>query len=97
VARRRSFRLVAVAIGVAALMSVAGVQSALADASGAASCVGIEASSVSPPGSSDEVPGGMPQLVAVVKEEAGGKLGPALSSFAHVHAGSHEACDAASG
>jgi hypothetical protein len=93
---RRSFRIVAVSIGLAAFVPVVGASPALGDASGKASCVGIEASSVSPAGSSDEFPGGMRQLVAAVKEEAGGKLGPALSSFAKVHAGSHEACDAAS-
>jgi hypothetical protein len=92
----RSLRIVAVSIGLAAVVPVIGAPSALGDASGHASCVGIEASSLSPPGSSDEFPGGMRQLVSAVKAEAGGKLGPALSSFAKVHAGSHEACDAAS-
>jgi hypothetical protein len=67
------------------------------DASGKASCIGIEASSVSPPGSSDEFSGGMSQLVSAVKEEAGGKLGSAIGPFAKLHAGSHEACDAAAG
>jgi hypothetical protein len=82
---------VAAVVGVSAFLQVAAVQPALGDASGRASCVGIEASSISPPGSSGEFRGGMPQLVATVKE--GGKLGPAISAFAKEHAGSHELCD----
>jgi hypothetical protein len=90
------FRVVVVIVASSALLAGAGAQSAMADASGGASCIGIEASSVSPPGSSAEAPGGMAQLVAFVKAEAGGKFGPAASSFARLHAGSHEACDEAS-
>jgi hypothetical protein len=90
------FRVAVVTVASTALIAAAGAQSAPGDASGLASCIGIEASSVSPPGSSAEAPGGMAQLVAFVKAEAGGKFGPAVSSFARLHAGSHEACDAAS-
>jgi len=85
---------VAVAFASAAFLAAGGAQSAMGAASGHASCLGIEASNVSPPGSSDEAPGGMAQLVAVTKAESGGKLGPVASAFARVHAGSHEACDA---
>lgn len=94
VAKRRSLRVVAVGIAVAAFVPYVGVQSALGAASGKASCAGIEASNISPPGSSDEVPGGMRQLVSFVKAEAG-KFGPVWSSFAKEHAGSHAACDIA--
>jgi hypothetical protein len=91
---RHALRCVAVIAAVALLVLVMGVPTAGADASGNASCVGIEASSISPPGSSDEVPGGMPALIGFVKSEAG-KAGPVVSSIAKLHEGSHEACDEA--
>lgn len=69
---------------------------AAAEPSGNASCLGIEASAISPPGSSDEFPGGLPEVVEFVKSLEG-KFGPATSQFAQIHAGSHEACDAAAG
>jgi hypothetical protein len=65
-----------------------------ADAQGNASCVGLEASSLSPPGSSDEAPGGMPELIGFLKSEFG-KAGPVVSVVATLHEGSHEACDEA--
>jgi hypothetical protein len=92
----RRLRVAVVTVASTALLAAAVTQSAMAEASGPASCIGIEASIVSPPGSSAEAPGGMAQLVAFVKAEAGGKFGPAASSFARLHAGSHEACDDAS-
>ena len=92
--RRWSLRTAALAIGAAALIQVAGVEPALGDASPKASCVGIEASNVSPPGSSDEFSGGMPELVSAVKAGVD-RFGAAVSPFAKLHAGSHEACDAA--
>jgi hypothetical protein len=55
---------------------------------------GFEVSSISPPGSSEEVPGGAPELIAFLKSEFG-KAGPAVSSVAKLHEGSHEACDEA--
>ena len=69
-----------------------GVSGAGADASGNASCIGIEASSISPPGSSDEFAGGLPEVIGVVRDAAG-KIGPVFSAAAKVHAGSHAACD----
>jgi hypothetical protein len=77
-----------------------GLQSASADAAGHASCLGIEASAVSPPGSSDEAPGGMTDIVAFVRQsaaDAGMTPGAIFASIAHLHAGSHEACDEALG
>jgi hypothetical protein len=82
------------AVLVAAYVQVAAVQPAFGEAANGASCAGIEASSISPPGSSDEVGGGMRELVAFVNGEAG-KFGPAWSAFAREHAGSHELCDVA--
>jgi hypothetical protein len=95
--RSNGFRVAIVAVGCAAFLAGGDVGSALGDASGHASCLGIEASSVSPPGSSDEIPGGMAELVSATKAEAGGKFGPVARAFAKVHAGSHEACDEAAG
>jgi hypothetical protein len=77
-----------------------GVQSAFADASSHAGCVGIESSAVSPPGSTDEFPGGRAQVAAFLKGLAGDlgiSPGALVSPLAKVHAGSHEACDEAAG
>jgi hypothetical protein len=69
---------------------------ALADAASPASCLGHEASAISPAGSSEEFPGGMPQLVAVLHEAFPGvPLGQIVSQVAKIHAGSHEGCDEA--
>jgi hypothetical protein len=87
-------RLAAASITGAACALVVGVPAGVADAGSHASCIGIEASSVSPPGSSDEFPGGVPQIVTVVKDAAG-KYGPVISTVAKLHEGSHEACDEA--
>jgi hypothetical protein len=73
-----------------------GAPIAAAEPSGNASCLGIEASAISPPGSSDEFPGGLPEVVRFVKSLEG-TFGPSTSQFAQIHAGSHEACDAAAG
>lgn len=91
--RTRTSRCVT-AIGAAAVGLAFGVPVASADAGGNASCVGIEASAISPPGSSSEVPGGMPALIAFVRSAAG-SAGPFVSSVAKLHEGSHEACDEA--
>jgi len=69
---------------------------AFADAGSRASCMGHEASSVSPPGSSDEIPGGMHQFTQLIREEFPGvPAGAIYSTIARLHEGSHEACDAA--
>jgi hypothetical protein len=90
----RYVRNAAALAATAAFALAVGVPVAGADAHGNASCVGFEASAISPPGSSEEVPGGMPELIAFLKSEAG-KAGPVVSSVAKLHEGSHEACDAA--
>lgn len=61
-----------------------------------ASCMGHEASGVSPPGSSDEAPGGMKDLTAFFKANSH-PPGAAYSFIASLHEGSHAACDAALG
>ena len=65
-------------------------------AGGPASCMGHEASSLSPPGSSDEVPGGMRDFGAFFRENfPGTPQGVFISTIAGLHEGSHEACDEA--
>jgi hypothetical protein len=92
--RRRCARFAAATVGAGACALAFYVPVAGAEASGHASCVGIETSSISPPGSSDEFPGGMPQLIGFVQSELG-KVGPVVSFVAKLHAGSHAACDEA--
>ena len=92
---RRSTLLLAMAL-VVALMMVAGGGPAFAEAGAPASCVGHEASNISPPGSSDEFPGGMPELQQFIRENfPGTPPGAVISSVAKLHEGSHEACDEA--
>lgn len=65
-------------------------------AGGPASCMGHEASSISPAGTSDEVPGGMRQFTQFVREEfAGVPAGAIYSTIAQLREGSHDACDEA--
>ncbi|MGH2693165.1 MAG: hypothetical protein ACRDHM_11830 [Actinomycetota bacterium] len=62
-----------------------------------ASCMGIEAAALSPPGSSDEAPTGMPGIKAFIDEAAPGvPPGLAFYSFAaQKHERSHDGCDKA--
>jgi hypothetical protein len=74
------------------------VVAAADEPNGNASCVGLELASISPPGSSDEEPGGAPQAVSEIKELAstfGLRPGALFSFIAHLHAGSHAECDEA--
>ena len=88
----------------AAVLTVAApAGSAFADVGSAsstrASCMGIEAAAISPPGSSAEAPGGVPDIKAFLDQVAPG-VPPGQAFFsvaARVHEGSHEACDEALG
>ena len=78
----------------AAFLLATSATSALA-ANSHASCMGFEASEISPPGSSSEVTGGMPELNQFVKS-FGVPPGTAFHSVAaQIHEGSHEDCDEA--
>jgi hypothetical protein len=69
---------------------------AFADAAGPASCMGHEASSISPPGSSDEVPAGMRAFNAFFRENfPGTSPGSFVRTIAKLHEGSHADCDEA--
>ena len=59
-----------------------------------ASCMGHEAAAISPPGSSEEFPDGMPGLKAFI-DNLGVPPGAVYSTIAGLHEGSHEACDEA--
>jgi hypothetical protein len=75
-----------------------GVALAADEPNGHASCMGLEQASISPPGTSDEEPGGAPQFVGEVKGLAaflGVKPGTLFSFIAGLHAGSHADCDEA--
>ena len=85
---------VLVAAGSLALVLVTSGQVALADAGSNASCMGHEASGVSPPGSSSEALGGMRELTEFVRG-LGAPAGAIFSFIASLHEGSHAACDAA--
>ena len=71
---------------------------AFADAGGPASCMGHEASALSPPGTSDEVPAGMRAFNRFFRETfPGTPSGAFIRTIAQLQEGSHEACDAALG
>jgi hypothetical protein len=90
----RKTAVVLVSLVIALVVLPAGA--AFADAASPASCVGHEASGISPVGSSDEFPGGMPQVISVLHEAFPGvPLGAIIGQVAKIHAGSHEACDEA--
>lgn len=90
---RRSFAVVSVAV---ALTLAGPAGPALAEAGGPASCMGHEASAISPPGASEEFPSGMPGLKAFIGQAFPGvPPGAVFSTIAGLHEGSHEACDEA--
>jgi hypothetical protein len=96
-------RLIAGVLTAMALMITAPGGTAFADVGSAsqtrASCMGIEAAAVSPPGSSDEAPGGVRDIKAFLDQTAPG-VPPGKAFFsvaAQLHEGSHAACDEALG
>ena len=97
----RTIRTLTTAITTAALgvsLQVAGMATAFADAGPHASCIGLESSSIAPAGTSEEFPGGRAELQRLVLELApqfGVTPGAIISPVAHLHAGSHAACDEA--
>jgi hypothetical protein len=94
---RRAILAWLLAVALSALVGP-GVAFAADEPNGNSSCMGLEQASISPPGSSDEEPGGARQFVGEVKELAaffGVKPGALLSFIASLHAGSHAECDEA--
>ena len=87
-----------VVLGTLALLLVLPGEIALAGGGSARSCMGFEASEISPPGSSSEIPGGAPALGQAIGEIAsalGVAPGRVYAFIASLHEGSHEACDEA--
>lgn len=85
------------ALGLTTLLAP-GALAAPSEPNGNASCLGIELAAISPPGSSDEVPGGAPAFVGEVKSIAsslGLPPGAVFAFIASLHAGSHADCDEA--
>jgi hypothetical protein len=98
---RRRLVTVVVALGLFVAVLLVQPTSAFANAGGNASCVGLELSDISPPGTNDEFPDGGPGFVAEVTELAAAlgfkNRGDLISFVAKLHEGSHEACDKALG
>jgi hypothetical protein len=93
---RRRIGAASAAVALAAVLVTPAAALAAQEPNGAASCVGIEMASISPPGSSDEEPGGARQFVGEIKELAaffGVRPGALFSFVASLHAGSHADCD----
>jgi hypothetical protein len=99
-ARRTPPRLglpMVLALGLTTLLAP-GALAAPSEPSGNASCMGIELAAISPPGSSDEVPGGAQPFVGEVESIAnslGLPPGAVFAFIASLHAGSHAECDEA--
>ena len=94
---RRLSLLAAASLSIGALTLPAGAAAA-DEPNGQASCMGIELASISPPGTSDEEPGGATQFVGEIKEFAaflGLPPGGLFRWVASLHAGSHALCDEA--
>jgi hypothetical protein len=98
--RRRLITVVA-ALGLFVAVLLVQPTSAFANAGANASCVGLELSDISPPGTHPEFPDGAPGFVAEVTELAAAlgfkNRGDLISFIAKLHEGSHENCDEALG
>ncbi|MFN2539555.1 MAG: hypothetical protein ABR549_15580 [Mycobacteriales bacterium] len=96
---RRIMVTTTMALSVGTGVQAVGMQGAAAEASGHASCVGIEFSAISPPATSDEFPGGgseLAHLVGSLAQQFGVTPGAIVAPVARLHEGSHLACDEAS-
>jgi hypothetical protein len=98
---RRGLVTVVVAVGLFVAALLVQPTSAFANAGKSASCIGLELSDISPPGTNAEFPKGGPGFVAEVTELAPAlgfkNRGDLISFIAKLHEGSHENCDAALG
>ena len=92
----RRHRTTVIVLALLVVVFLVPTTTAFATAGSNASCLGHEASAVSPPGSSDEIPDGMPGLRAFVDQTFPDlPPGAIYSSIARLRLGSHEACDEA--
>jgi hypothetical protein len=96
VAARRRGGAVALAVAVLAGITLFVAPTAFADAGGPASCMGHEASALSPPGSNEELLAGMRGFNRFFRETFPGMpSGQFIRTIAGLHEGSHAACDEA--
>lgn len=89
-------KLTAMALTAALLIvfALATTRTASADAGAGASCMGHEASGISPPGTSDEFVGGMPEFRQFIADNfPGTPPGAIIRTIAKQHGVSHEACE----
>lgn len=101
VLRSERRRLVVVVAALGLLVAALHPAPAFANAGGSASCIGLELSDISPPGTNPEFPDGGPGFVEEVTALAAAlgfkNRGDLISFIAKLHEGSHEACDEALG
>jgi hypothetical protein len=96
VAARRQLVMLALSVPLLVGLTLGPAGTAFATAAGPASCMGQEASNLSPPGSSDELPAGMRGFNAFFRENfPGTPSGSFISTIAKLHEGSHAGCDEA--
>jgi hypothetical protein len=93
---RRQLVAILLAMALAIVLLLTSFGTAFADAAGGASCMGQEASAISPPGSSGEIPTGVSGLMDFI-DAAFPDVPPGaiFSTIAKLHEPSHEACDEA--
>jgi hypothetical protein len=93
---RRQLGVAMVCGALLAGLTLGNAGTAFAAAAGPASCMGQEASNLSPPGSSDELPAGMRGFSAFFRDNfPGTPPGSFISTIAKLHEGSHAGCDEA--
>src|SRR5919108_2437611 len=94
IGNRSKAGLVALAAALLIAFALGPTQTAFAAAAGPASCMGHEASNLSPPGSSEELPAGMRGFNAFFRENfPDTPSGSFISTIAKLQEGSHAACD----
>jgi hypothetical protein len=96
-AARKRLAAVTLAVSVLPGITLFLAPTALADAAGGpASCMGFEASALSPPGSNEELLAGMRGFNQFFRETfPGTPSGQFIRTIAQLHEGSHAACDEA--
>jgi hypothetical protein len=94
VAAERQLVMLVLSVVLLVGLALGPVSSAFATAAAPASCIGHEASNLSPPGSSDELPAGMRGFNAFFRENfPDTPSGFYMSTFARLHELSHQGCD----
>ena len=96
VVTRGGLGALALVVSVLAAFALLVAPTAFGDAGGPASCMGHEASALSPPGSNEEFLAGMRGFNRFFRENfPGTPSGQFIRTISHLHEGSHAACDEA--